>query len=211
MPLPLQVTPRYSAIDHRGGLAADLIGWDDLQGSIQAGANVGALTTEAYRDTSFRMSFFRSGQVDNLSFVYQFPHSWQPGTLIRPHLHVVPMVNPAVVQNVLIEGQWAWGSELLALGANATWTTFSALVPIGTTDAFKVKVIDLTAGLGIQPPAGIVESDLFLIYVQRTGNNVADTYNTGKTGGTALANLGLLSVDVHIQAQKNGSPVEFGG
>lgn len=209
--LPLQVTPRYSGGDNRAGMAADLTGWDDIQGSIQQGAGAAALTTEAYRDTPFFMSFFRSGQVDKLSFIYQMPHRWQAGTKVRPHIHTVPMADPASTQNVLLEGQYAWLSDTIALGANATWTTFSVLVPINPGDAFKEKLIDFTAGLGITPPAGIGESDILLVYVQRTGTSGQDTYNTAKTGGTVLANLGLVSADVHIQVQKAGTQAELFG
>jgi hypothetical protein len=71
-------------------------------------------------------------------------------------------------------------------------------------DVNKMAVLDLTAGNGIQPPAGIVESDLLLIYVFRQASNVLDTYDTAKVGGTAQANLGILSSDLHYQTQKAG-------
>lgn len=209
--LPLEVTPRYSGNDHRAGMAADLTGWEDLQGSIQQGAGVSALTTEAYRDTPLLMSFFRSGQVDKLSFIYQMSHRWQPGTKVRPHLHVVPMADPASTQNVLIEGQYAWMNDSTALPANSGWTTFSVVVPVNPGDAFKEKIVDFTGGVGITPPASFQESDLLCIYIQRTGNSGSDTYNTAKSGGTAAANLGLLSADVHFQCQKVGTQLELLG
>ena len=195
----------------RGSIAQDIIGWNDIQGGIQQGAGAAALTTEAYRDTPLLMSFFRSGQIDKLSFIYQLPHNWDPGTIIRPHLHTIPMANPVSTQNVFIEGQWAFLSDAIALPANSGWTTFSVLVPIAPGDAFLEKIIDFTAGVGITPPATVKESDILCVYVQRTGNSGQDTYNTAKTGGTALANLGLVSADVHYQVQKGGTQLEMLG
>ncbi len=212
MPLiPLQVLPRFPVTDHRGGIAADNIGWQDLQGSIQQGSGVSALTSEVYRDTPFLMSFFRSGQVDKLSFIYQMSHEWQAGTKVRPHMHVLPMADPAVIQNVLIEGQYAWANETTALPDNSGWTPFSIVAHINPGDVFKEKIIDLSGGNGITPPAGVSESDLLFVFVQRTGNSGSDTYNTGKSGGTVLANLGLVSVDCHFQIQKAGTQIEFSG
>lgn len=208
--LPLQVTPRYTAADNRAGMAADLTGWADLQGGVTQGQAVSVLTVEAYRDTPFVMSFFRSGQNDSLSFVYQMSHEWKPGTIVRPHVHTIPMANPAVQQNVRVIGQYAWTFEsILALPANVGWTTFQVDVPINPGDAFVEKVIDVTGGVGITPPASVLESGFLLVYFQRNGANVADTYNTGKAGGTALANLALLSFDCHFQSQKVGTQIEF--
>src|SRR3990172_8057356 len=172
MPLPLVVVPRYSVLDNRGGMSRDLIGWNDLQGAATEGNNVAALTVEAYRDTPFVMSFFRSNQDDSLSFVYQMSHAWQPGTVVRPHIHVIPMADPVVAQNVYIIGQYAWGSSTRVLPANASWTPFTITFAINPGDAFKVKVIDTTNATGITPPADIEESDILCVYFQRNGTNV---------------------------------------
>jgi hypothetical protein len=211
MALPLQVVPFYTPPDNRGGMAQALTGWNDLAGSVQAGAGVSALTTEVYRDTPFLMSFFRHDQNDSLSFIYQMSHAWQPGTVVRPHVHVVPMADPVATQNVYIIGQYAWGSTTRVLPANASWTAFTITFAINPGDAFQVKVIDTTNATGITPPADIDESDILCVYFQRNGANVLDTYTTGKTGGTAAANLGLLSFDCHFQIQKVGSLTEFDG
>jgi hypothetical protein len=107
MALPLQVVPFYTPPDNRGGMAQALTGWNDLVGSVTVGQGAGALTTEVYRDTPFRMSFFRHDQDDALSFIYQMSHQWQAGTIVRPHVHVIPMVDPVATQNVYIIGQYA--------------------------------------------------------------------------------------------------------
>ncbi len=211
MPLPLQVVPYYTPPDNRGGMAQALTGWNDLVGGVTQGNNVAALTTEVYRDTPFIMSFFRHGQNDSLSFIYQMSHQWQAGTVVRPHVHVIPMVDPASTQNVYIVGQYAWLSTTRALPANADWTQFTVIVPINPGDAFLEKIVDVTGGVGITPPADIDESDMLCVFFERNGANVLDTYTTSKASGTAQANLGLVSFDCHYQGQKIGSLVEFPG
>lgn len=211
MPLPLQVVPFYTPPDNRGGMAQALTGWNDLLGGVSAGLGAAALTTEVYRDTPLLMAFFRANQNDALSFIYQMSHQWQPGTVVRPHVHVVPMADPAATQNVYIVGQYAWASPTRVLPANAGWTTFAITFAINPGDAFKVKVIDTTNATGITPPAGIDESDMLCVYFSRQGTDPLDTYSTAKSGGTASANLGLVSFDCHYQGQKIGSLVEFAG
>ncbi len=211
MALPLVVVPRYSSTDNRAGLASDNIGWNDLIGTVQEGGGATALTTEVYRDTPFLMSFFRHDQNDSLSFIYQMSHAWQPGTIVRPHVHTIPMVDPVATQNVYIVGQYAWLSTTRALPANASWTAFAVIVPINPGDAFVEKVIDTTDATGITPPADIEESDMLAVFFSRQGTNVLDTYTTSKASGTAQANLGLVSFDCHFQIQKAGTLTELDG
>ena len=211
MPLPLEVVPFYTPPDNRGGMAQALTGWNDLLGGASAGLGAAALTTEVYRDTPFLMAFFRSNQNDSLSFIYQMSHQWQAGTVVRPHVHVVPMADPVAPQNIYIIGQYAWGSTTRVLPANAAWTPFTITFTINPGDAFTVKVIDTTNATGITPPADIDESDILCVYFQRNGTNILDTYTTAKVGGTAAANLGLVSFDCHYQGQKIGSLIEFPG
>jgi hypothetical protein len=118
------------------------------------------------------------------------------------------MADPATPQNVYMIGQYAWLDVQMGnqLPANAGWTTFNVTTAINPGDVFKEKIISLPA---IIPPVGALESALLLLYVQRNGLNVLDTYTTAKSGGTAAANLGLLSFDCHVQIEKVGSIQEF--
>lgn len=204
IPLPLQVTPRNTITDMRGPIAQDIIGWNDLiQSPLQAGGI--SLTAQTLLDTPFTVQCFRN-DFDNgsLAFTYQMSHEWQPGTLIRPHLHLLPLADPASAQVAYFVGQYAWISGTRAVPVNASWTAFTASLTVNPGDVNKESLLDLSGGAGVQPPAGIVESDLFLLYVFRNAANGLDTYKTAKTGGTAQANLGLLSSDVHFQIQKPG-------
>jgi hypothetical protein len=211
--LPLQVVPENTINDMRGPIARDIIGWNDLAGPATEGAGATALTAEPYLATSFRMLFFRHDQNDSLSFTYQMSHAWEPGTIVRPHVHIIPMVNPAVTQNVFLQGQYVWGITGQPLPDVAGWTAFDVTYPITTTAALIPEVIDLTGGVGFTPPALAVESSFLLVFIQRSGTNVLDTYSTNKPGpGTAAANLAVLSFDCHFQTVKpGGSQTELHG
>jgi hypothetical protein len=180
--------------------------WDDLQGDISEGDGNATLTYEAFRDTPFDMFFMRRDQNDALNFRYQMPHDWDPTTSVSAHLHVVPAADPAVSQNVLFEGVYVWTSVGGAVPALASWTTFSVLLAVPPGGVYLQRIAPLAV---IAPPVGAAESIVLLLRVQRSGNNPLDTYDTSKVGGTAAANLGLLSADLHYRKNKIGSLSPF--
>lgn len=148
------------------------------------------------------MYFFRYDQDDTLSMRFQFSHKWRPGTTVYPHMHVVPMSNPASTQEVYFDGYYAWSDGTNAIPAFASWTRFTKFLPINPGDAFIEKYVDFGA---VTPPATAKESAILLIQVRRAGTTAADSYTTNKTPGTTQANLGLLSLDVHYRANKMGT------
>jgi hypothetical protein len=177
--------------------------WDDVQGPITQAGGAAALTYEAYRDTAFFTYFMRNNQDDTLFLTYQMPHSWDPTTSVKPHMHVIPMVDPASTEVVRITGKYAWAQVGVELPADTSWTAFTVDTNIGTTDAFKEKIIGLAT---VSPPASPRESNVLVLWVRRPGSSdAADTYSTGKADGTAAANLCVLSIDTHYQKQKLGS------
>lgn len=178
--------------------------WDDLQGDVSQGTAAAALTYEVYRDTPFFMYFFRHNQSDSLSMRYQFPHGVHLTTAVVPHLHLIPMVSPGgTPQNLRLIGRYTWSSGGAAVPANASWTTFGPInVPIAAGDEFVPKLVDLAT---VTAPASMKGSDHLLVFCQRDGTNIGDTYNTGKVGGTALANVALLSLDCHYRKATRGS------
>lgn len=182
--------------------------WDDLQGSIANGAGAGLLTLEFYRDTRFNMYFMRHDQNDELNFVFQTSHRWKYDTDVYPHLHVVAMADPAVTQYVVIDGYYAWTrpNHTTQIPALAGWTTFSQTVPIEPGDIYTQKILSLGS---ITPPSWARESTSLLIYFRRYGTGPGDTYTTNKDHGTPAANLGLISSDVHYQANKAGSVLQI--
>jgi hypothetical protein len=176
--------------------------YDDVQGEIAQAAIAGALTFEVYRDTEYRAYYFRHDQNDTLHMSFQMPHSWDRGT-VYPHIHIIPMVNPAAAQVVRFTGKYCWSQVGVALPADASWTAFTIDHTVNTTDEFKQTVVGLAT---ITPPTSPKESNVLLIWVRRPGlADAADTYTTSKATGTAAANLMVVSIDTHIQKVKVGT------
>jgi hypothetical protein len=189
--------------DYVGGAGGP---WDDIQGRITLGDAVANPTYEAYRDTPWKTYFLRHDQADELHFALQMSHAWDPTTEVRFHVHLIPMVNPAVAQKIVLTGQYAWASFGYATPADVDWTDFTGELTVGTSDAFKeafVQCFSTTA-----PAAAQHESAILLIYLKRDSGG-ADTYTTGKSGGTAAANVAILSADCHYQKNKDGTSTEI--
>lgn len=184
--------------------------WDDMQGSIGQGGGASALTIEAFRDTPFLMWFMRHDQNDALNFVYQFSHSWDYATAVVPHLHVLPMADPAVAQVARFDGYYVWTRPNYAaapLPALTGWTAFGPIdVTINPGDIYVQKIVSLGS---VTPPDWVRESSSLLVWFRRAGTDPGDTYTTSKTGGTQAANLGILSTDVHYRKNKIGSEAQI--
>ena len=180
--------------------------WDDIQGRITLGDAVANPTYEAFRDTPWKTYFLRHDQADEMHFALQMSHAWDPTTEVRFHVHVIPMADPATAQTIAFVGQYAWASFDYATPADTGWTDFSGTHVVSPGDAFKeafVSCFNATAPAGAQH-----ESAILLIYLKRDSGG-ADTYTTGKTGGTAAANVAVLSADAHYQKNKDGTSTEI--
>lgn len=193
-------------VDSTGSYVNNTGLWDDLQGPVEQAAGAAALTFEAYRDTGMFAYFMKHNQDDTLYKAYQMPHSWDRGT-VKPHIHIIPMANPAATENIRFIGKYAWTQVGVALPADASWTPFTADHPVNTTDEFKQAVVPLVT---IAPPTTPKESNVLLIWLQRPGaSDAADTYTTSKVLGTAAANVMVVSIDCHIQKNKRGTSTEI--
>lgn len=182
---------------------------DDMQGAAQASAGISALTSEAYRDTAFVMPFFRHDQNDTLSMTFQFSHRRKLGSpLDSIHIHYIPMVNPAAIENVYFSYSYAWKTTDTEFPALVSWTSGNATLPIQTTDAFKTLLFSIVTN--IAAPANEGYSSILLFRITRLGTDPLDTYDTDKATppGTAAANLGLLYFDCHYVTDRRGSALE---
>jgi hypothetical protein len=177
--------------------------WSDMLGPAAQAGGVAALTQEGYRDTGHELLFFRHDQSDALHFQFQMSHTWKAGTAVKFHLHVVPMSAGS--------GTVAFTYRYIAIGvgdeipALATWGSASMTRDFTAADQHKSSIIpsisiDMT---------GLAESAIVLVSVAR--NPAADTYETAKVGGTAAANVAILSADLHYQIDKSGTVDEFPG
>lgn len=179
--------------------------WDDIQGRITLGDAVANPTYEAYRDTPWKTYFLRHDQADEMHFALQMTHAWDPTTAVKFHVHVIPMVNPTTPQVIALTGQYSWASFGVETPADADWTDFVGTLTVGTSDAFTEGFV---ACFTATPPAGVHESAILLVYLKRDAGG-ADTYTTSKVGGTAAANVAILSADAHYQKNKDGTSVEI--
>lgn len=184
--------------------------WDDLQGDISQGVGNTALTYDPFSDTPWYFYCMRHDQNDALSFRYQLPHRWKHGTSIFPHLHMLPLADPASTEHVFFDGYYTWSQNdyfITPVPDLSGWTRFTLSVPINPGDINVQKYVDFGE---VIPPSWAIESTIFLFYVRRSGTTTADSYTTSKPGGgTAQANLGLLSADIHFRTDKNGSLLQI--
>lgn len=180
--------------------------WDDLQGTLHGASGTGgaALTYEQYRDTGFNLYFFRHNQDDELSIIYQMPHSWNPTTDVWPHVHLIPM--GAGSGDAYFSVLYAWVPVNNILGPISTWTSTNATISFVAGDQYKHRVV----GLGnIAPPANAGPSTMFLIKITRLGTNLLDTYTADKPDGTAAANVGIIFADLHHQKISAGTTGQY--
>jgi hypothetical protein len=175
--------------------------YDDVQGPAAQAGGAAALTFEAYRDTAYNAYFFKHNQNDVLYLSWQMPHSWDRGT-VYPHIHIIPMVNPAAAEVIRFSGKYVWSQAGVATPADASWTAFTADHTVNTTDQFIQVVVPLAT---VSAPTSPRESNVLLLWVQRESNSASDTYTTGKASGTAAANVMVVSIDAHFAKTKAGT------
>jgi len=182
--------------------------WDDIQGPVEQGTGVSALTKEVWRDTPFQMYWLRHDQNDELNFVYQTSHQWKYDTAVRPHIHVMIGADPVSTEYIYIEGYYAWTrpNNVNALPAMSGWTYFSGSFAVNPGDINTQKILSLGS---ITPPSWARESTSIIIYFRRYGTSPSDTFNTSKTYGTPAANVAILTTDLHYQKIQLGSEKEI--
>jgi len=209
----------YGTTDNRGGLLPvngvkpsagqpyDETAWTDAASSALEGTGAAGLVQQDFPENAspFQALCMVHNANDQLSFATQMPHSWNKGQ-VRPHVHVVPLANPAVAQVARFTMQYAWSRVGFAVPALAAWPTLVGTITVNPGEALVQKVVNF--GL-IDPAVGAEESNVLLWVVTRTGLDAGDTYDTNKTWQTGAANLSVLSFDVHYQVEKSGSFPEF--
>jgi hypothetical protein len=177
--------------------------WKDLIIDAHEGGGASALTQEAFRDTNCELLFMVHNIADRLSFEEEMPHDWKPGTEMKLHAHIIPMSNGSGLFALDYEVYCANVGE--AFPALASWTTGTATLSLSASDQYKHLVIPLVT----LPGTGKRESAMILCTIAR--NPATDTYQTNKDHGTVAANVAILKIDVHYQAEKSGTVEEYPG
>lgn len=173
--------------------------WDDLIAVIDEGTGPAQLTYEAFRDIGFFMRFFRHNQSDSVFMTYQLPHQWNSTTSVSVHAHVIPMASGS--GNAKFDFAYSWinvGSEFPAASG---WISGSVTASFTPVNQYKQGIISF----GNFAPVNQRESSIMIFKVERPGSDVLDTYSTNKDHGTAAANIGVLSFDMHYQKSKAGT------
>ena len=166
------------------------------------------MTYESYRTaTKWTIGCFRSDQDDKIFVTMQINHNRRPGTKIHDvHMHYIPLVAPGGVKVCKMQISYQWCPIGAELTDPAGWTTPAATVlTINPGDEWKHGLHELIS-TPIAVPTGDSYSSLFACEVRRLGStDVADDYEAAKAVGTGAANLGLLFIDCHYEADRDGS------
>lgn len=178
--------------------------WNDLYAVLEEGTGATSLTYEAYRNTGYYMRFFRHNQNDIIFMKYQMPHTWDPTTDVRPHMHCIPMASGSGVVKIDFVYTWTLVNDDVPDGNE--WISGSITSSFDPSDQYKHKVMSM--GL-TDPPSNAHESAVFLLKVERPSSDPEDTYSTGKDHGLASANFAVLFFDLHYQSIKGGTTTEY--
>lgn len=191
-------------------MSHDNIGYDDMRVSVAEGNRRAGLTYEAYRNTGFWMSFMRHNQDDELHITLQMSHRKRKGVNMGDmHFHLVPMSVPVlgVSDHVYFTYEYTWFNVYGDIPDTGSWVSGTKTWTVPVTGQYEHFVVDILED--IAPPANESYSSIMLLRVTREGTNPLDTYDVGKSPGTAAANLGILSLDAHVQMDRQGSYHEF--
>jgi hypothetical protein len=178
--------------------------WDDLSNVPTTGPASTALTIELYKATTWYCPFFRNDSERIYSYQYQMPHAWD-GSPVFPHVHVVPAADPPVgppqIANFSLRWMWLQVGETIFVNS-ANWNSRSVTLSIVNGDVDKQRILSLGT---MDPPTFNPSTDSAILLFSLT-RNAPDGYIASKTGGgTAAANLAVLSSDIHYRKGKNGS------
>jgi len=176
--------------------------WTDLRGSIEQAGGASALTFEAIRDTQMKAYYFQHNQNDALYPIFQMDHGWA-ATTVYPHIHFWPEASGTGL--FALGGYWVWSRAGGTVPAQASWTAWTASYSITPALLNQHLVLGLFDADPLSDPG---ESDMLLFSLERL-SSTTDTYDDNKGSGTPTANVGLLFLDVHYQAQERGSYLQF--
>ena len=173
--------------------------WDDLRVPVTAtdrsGANDPTFTKVmgAANQGVFTYYFRKTGTVSNIESLFfncQLPHSYEEGTDLYPHVHIIP----AVASDGTLTTEWGleytWSNVTGVFGATTTILTGLKTVP---ATQFQHTVMEFPAISG----TGKKISSMLMCRVFR---NITGTYS---------GDLGLLEIDFHFQQCGTGSSMPY--
>ena len=133
---------------------------------------------------------FSATVVNRMHFAAQLPHSYMPGTEIRPHLHWMP--DGTDTGNALWEMDYLWLNMGEAVGSEATLQVLAA----GNGNNLEHQV----GGFSTIAKTNAMPSSMLIFSIARLGNDGTDTLTDPAF---------LLEMDFHYQQGPAGSVAEF--
>lgn len=165
--------------------------WEDLRFPVQ-GINPAGQATAPTIDTADGTFLFSASAVNGIAGVAQFPHSWEIGTVVHPHIHWCPVTTNT--GNIL----WRFYYEIKNRNNGSVYTGYTSTDFLVASSG--VVGAHLTASFGEIDMTGLVESSIMKWKIERIGNDVSDTC-TGEAR--------LLEFDIHYRTGKIGTKTEF--
>lgn len=176
-----------------------LLRWDDVRVPVTGTKTGGAKDPDfaKVRDNGAGSQgvyayVFDAGQEEELFFAVQMPHSYSPGTDLKPHCHWMPTTAGA--------GSVVWGLEYTIANVESVFpnTTILRATIAAQGTAYRQQI----APFGIIPGTNLRESTMLICRIFREAANPADTYP---------ADAALLEFDIHFRVVKDGTLIEFPG
>jgi hypothetical protein len=179
--------------------------WDDLGAYNEIFIGDAGVTElfQTYRDTDILLRYFMSDRDHKMVMTYQMPHSWDPSTSIKPHLHYIPMA--AGNGSVKLNYAYAWANNGYEFPGNVGWTSGSITFVVSQSMQYTSHIASIAT---LVPPAAAHESSILMMKVQRVGSDPQDTYKALNDDGST-GNISILYFDVHYQKIKAGTVKEF--
>lgn len=129
----------------------------------------------------------------------QLPHAWKIGSNVFPHIHFTQAQN--AIPNFAIQYRWQLNGGI----KTTAWTALKCNTTVFTYVSGSLNQICKTA-TSITPPGGSGISDIIQFKIIRdTTNALGLTFGADPYTGT----VGVLSFDIHIELDSNGSESEY--
>jgi hypothetical protein len=188
-------TTSQIASDAAAAAVAAITGWDDLRFPAQGINPPGAASDPAVNTTTGLLGF--SGTADNIiAGVAQMPHSWIPGTAVRPHLHLRFPTSASANSRWKLVYDVADGATPF-VNNYGTYTDGGTITVANPQDA-KAEV---PASFSEVSMSGLLESAVIMWRITRlAATDAADTDTSAAV---------LLEFDIHYQSNKLGTQEEI--
>lgn len=173
--------------------------WTDIRvsgSSAKSGAGLKAPGFDKFRDDGagsdgvFTYAFDKAAEEEVL-FAVQIPHSYEPGTELRPHVHWSPGASEHTGTC-----RWALEYTIASYGKAFPVTKTIIMDDAGGGVAYAHQIAD---GADI-PGTDIKESAMLICRLYRDATNAADTFD---------ADAFLLEFDLHFKQNKLGTYPEY--